>query len=60
VPPFEGDSTSPEVTGGFGDAGPLGVLVIFAVGLAGIELIAFAIRRELRLRKGSVSPESGR
>jgi hypothetical protein len=58
LPPIEGDDTSPEGTGGFGGAGPLGVLAVFAIGVAGIELIAFAIRRELRLRKRSATAES--
>ena len=51
VPPFDGGDLSPGGAGGFGEGNPLILLAFFAMGVGGIELIAYAIRRELRLRR---------
>jgi hypothetical protein len=59
VPPYEGGDVSPEGGGGSGDDGPLAVLVFYALGIGGIELIALAIRRELKMRRRSRTPEAG-
>jgi hypothetical protein len=55
-PPLEGGDLSPE---GAGDGSPLIVLAFFAMGAGGMELIALAIRRELKMRRRSATPESG-
>lgn len=59
VPPFEGGDLSPGGAGGSGEGSPLIVLAFFGMGLGGIELIAYAIRRELKTRRRSASPGSG-
>ena len=59
VPPFGGGDVSPEGAGGSGEGSPLLVLALFGIGLGGVELIAYAIRRELRMRRRSATPGSG-
>jgi hypothetical protein len=49
--PPEVDNTLPEADTGFGGVSPLFVLVFFVLGVAGVELAVFAIRREIRLRR---------
>ena len=51
VPPSGGDDSLPQTPAGSGGGSPLVVLILFAFGVAGVELAAFAIRREIRLRK---------
>jgi hypothetical protein len=51
VPPSEGDDSLPQTPAGSGGGSPLVVLILFAFGVAGVELAAFAIRRELRFRR---------
>jgi hypothetical protein len=38
-------------TGGSTGGSPLGLLLLFVLGVAGIELVVYAIRRELRLHR---------
>jgi hypothetical protein len=58
-PPFDGGDLLPEDPAGSGESSPLIVLVFFGLGAGGIELIAYAIRRELKMRRRSSRPESG-
>jgi hypothetical protein len=58
-PRFGGGELSPEGAGGSGEASPLIVLALFGLGAGGIELVALAIRRELKMRRRSATPESG-
>jgi hypothetical protein len=59
-PPFEGGDLLPEGAAGSGESSPLIVLAFFALGVGGIELIAYAIRRELKMRRRrSAAPHSG-
>jgi hypothetical protein len=51
VPPFGGGDLSPGGAGGSGEGSPLIVLAFFGMAVGGIELIAYAIRRELRMRR---------
>src|SRR5438046_837197 len=51
VPPSGGDDSLPQTPAGSGGGSPMVVLILFAFGVAGVELAAFAIRREIRLRK---------
>lgn len=58
-PPFDGGDGSPEGAAGSGETSPLIVLAFFGLGAGGFELIAYAIRRELKMRRRSSRPETG-
>jgi hypothetical protein len=58
-PRFGGGELSPEGAGGSGEASPLIILALFGLGAAGIELVTLAIRRELKMRRRSATPDSG-
>jgi hypothetical protein len=51
VPEFGGGDLSPGAADGSGEGSPLLVLAFFGMAVGGIELIAYAIRRELKMRR---------
>jgi hypothetical protein len=51
VPEFGGGDLSPGAADGSGEWSPLLVLAFFGMAVGGIELIAYAIRRELKMRR---------
>jgi hypothetical protein len=57
LPPPDGGDAAPSGPEGSREINPLVVLAIFVLGVGGIELIVFAIRRELKMRRRSASPE---
>jgi hypothetical protein len=59
VPPFGGVDLPPGGSEGSGEGSPLIVLAFFGMAVGGIELIAYAIRRELKMRRRSATPGSG-
>jgi len=59
VLPDEGGDVFPGGTPESGQVNPLLVAALFALGVGGIELVAYAIRRELKSRRRSVRPDSG-
>jgi hypothetical protein len=59
-PPFDPGTALPYGDTGSGGDIPIALLVLFALGVVGVELVAFAIRRELRIRKRAPASDSGR
>ena len=57
LPPFDEGDLPPEDAGGSGEFNPLLVVALFATGVGGVELILYAIRRELKMRRQSGQPD---